>query len=447
VASRPKTPAKRQRAAKAKEIEAATAASEPPPRRRHYSPRRQQSALHHSLKRFNVLVAHRRFGKTVFAINRLIEEAQDCKKDAPRFAYLAPYYRQAKNVAWDYLKRFTRDIPDIRHHETELRCDFPNGARVTLYGADFPDRLRGLYFDGIVLDEYAQMEPRIWSEVVRPALTDRLGWAVFIGTPRGRNAFWKLYNRARRDKDWFTALHRASETGLIGKAELAAARREMSEEEYEQEFECSFEAPQTGSYYGKLMAAADQAGRIREVPWDPALPVTTAWDLGIGDSTAIWFCQQAGAEVRLIDYLESAGVGLDYYAAALRERPYVYDEHLMPHDAETNEIGTGKSRLEVLAGLGIRARVLPRLKVDDGIQAVRALLPRCWFDADKCTRGIETLRNYRRAFDVSLGYFRPVPVHDWSSHGADAFRYLALGLRPDGDTKLEPIKYPESEVV
>ena len=358
-----------------------------PPKHRHYAPRTHQAPLHDALERFSVLVAHRRFGKTVFAINQLIEKAENCGMEAPRFAYLAPYYRQAKNVAWDYLKKFTREIDDIRHHETELRCDFPNGARITLYGADFPDRLRGLYFDGIVLDEFAQMEPRIWSEVIRPALADRLGWAVFIGTPRGRNAFWKLYERARRDKDWFTAIYRASETNLIGGKELAAARKEMSEEEYEQEFECSFEAPLSGSYYGKLMAQVESTHRIREVPWDPALPVTTAWDLGIGDSTAIWFCQQLGAEVRLIDYLECSGVGLDYYAKALQERPYVYGEHLLPHDVQVNEMGTGKSRLEVLAALGIRARVLPQLKVDDGIQAVRALLPRCWFDGEKCARG------------------------------------------------------------
>ena len=151
--------------------------------------------------------------------------------------------------------------------------------------------------------------------------------------------------------------------------------------------ECSFRAPLSGSYYGKLMAQVESTHRIREVPWDPALPVTTAWDLGIGNSTAIWFCQQLGAEVRLIDYLECSGVGLDYYAKALRERPYVYGEHLLPHDVQVNEMGTGKSRLEVLAALGIRARVLPQLKVDDGIQAVRALLPRCWFDGEKCARG------------------------------------------------------------
>jgi hypothetical protein len=423
------------------------ALAQTPPRRRHYAPRAHQHELHDALERFSVLVAHRRFGKTVFAINHLIEMAEACKNEAPRFAYLAPYYRQAKNVAWDYLKRLTRDIEEIKHHETELRCDFPKGARITLYGADFPDRLRGLYFDGIVLDEYAQMEPRIWSEVIRPALADRLGWAVFIGTPRGRNAFWKLYDRARRDKDWFTAIYRASETGLIGARELAAARKEMSEEEYEQEFECSFEAPLSGSYYGKLMAQVESTERIRRVPWDPTMPVTTAWDLGIGDSTAIWFCQQAGAEVRLIDYLESSGVGLDYYAKALQERPYSYREHLLPHDVQVKEMGTGKSRLEVLASLGIRARVLPQLKVDDGIQAVRAILPRCWFDAEKCTRGLEALRNYCRAFDVHLGYFRPVPVHDWSSHGADAFRYLALGLKSEPEKPMEKIEYRESEVV
>jgi phage terminase large subunit len=416
------------------------------PARRLYVPRTQQGDLHSALKRFNVLVAHRRFGKTVFAVNELIDKALVCDKEAPRFAYLAPYYRQAKNVVWDYLKRFTREIEDIKHHESELRCDLPNGARISLFGADFPDRLRGLYFDGIVLDEYAQMEPRVWSEIVRPALVDRLGWAVFIGTPRGRNAFWKLYDRARRDKNWFTAIYRASETGIIGEPELAAARREMSEEEYDQEFECSFEAPQAGSYYGKLMVAADSDRRIRRVPWEPARPVTTAWDLGIGDSTAIWFCQRVGAEVRLIDYFESSGVGLDYYAKALRERPYVYDDHLMPHDAKVKEMGTGRSRLEVLASLGVPTRLLPQLGVDDGIQAVRAMLPRCWFDAEKCARGIEALRNYRRAFDISLGYFRPTPVHDWSSHGADAFRYLAIGLRPE-EKPMEPIEYPDGGLV
>ncbi|HEY7687349.1 MAG TPA: terminase family protein [Dongiaceae bacterium] len=383
----------------------------------------------------------------MFAINELIDRARDCRLEAPRFAYLAPFYRQAKNVVWDYLKRFTRELDDIKLHETELRCDFPNGARITLFGADFPDRLRGLYFDGIVFDEYAQMEPRIWSEIVRPALADRLGSAIFIGTPRGRNAFWKLYDRARRDKDWFAAIYRASETGIIGESELAAAAREMSEEEYAQEFECSFEAPQAGSYYGKLMAAADSERRIGQVSWEPTLPVITAWDLGIGDSTSIWFCQRVNREVRLIDYVECSGVGLDYYAEALRGRPYAYEEHLMPHDAQVQEMGTGKSRLEVLASLGIRARVLPQLKVDDGIQAVRSLLPRCWFDAEKCTRGVEALRNYRRAFDVHLGYFRAAPVHDWSSHAADAFRYLALGLRPEAEKPLARIEYPESEVV
>jgi hypothetical protein len=421
-----------------------------PPRFMHtcYAPRAHQRELHRELKRFNVLVAHRRFGKTVFAINRLIEKATaEGQQDSPRYAYIAPFYRQAKNVAWDYLKRFTRELEGARHHETELRCDLKNGARISLYGADAPDRLRGLYFDGVVLDEYGQMEPRVWSEVLRPALTDRRGWAIFIGTPRGRNGFWKLYERARRDEDWFTAIYRASETGVIPDPELAAARKEMSEEEYAQEFECSFEAPQAGSYYGKLITAAEGEGRVGAVAWRPEVPVTTAWDLGIGDSTAVWFCQQVNNEVRLIDYLECSGVGLDYYAAALRERPYVYGEHLMPHDAAISELGTGKSRLEVLAGLGIRSRVLPRLSVDDGIQAARMLLPRCWFDAGKCARGLEALRHYRRGFDMHLGSFRAVPVHDWSSHGADAFRYLAVGLRPEQEKPMEPIRYDDGWII
>jgi hypothetical protein len=412
-----------------------------------YQPRPHQARLHDSLKRFNVLVAHRRFGKTVFCINELIARAADMDRPDPRYAYVAPLLGQAKDVAWEYLKRYTTPIKHSTRHETELRVDLPNGARLRLYGADNPDRLRGLYLDGVVLDEYAQMSPRLWPEVIRPALADRRGWAVFIGTPMGRNQFWDLYRQASEDPEWHAALFRASETGILPTAELAGARRVMSEEQYAQEFECSFTAAVTGAYYGRLLEAAEARGRVGAVPWQPGVRVTTAWDLGIGDSTAIWFCQQVGNEVRLIDYYEASGVGLEHYVETLRAKPYDYGDHILPHDAEVRELGSGKSRVETLRALGVAPRVLRADKVDDGINAARLMLPRCRFDAGACARGLETLRHYRREWDERLKVFRPRPLHDWASHGADAFRYLAMGLQAEDPGWRRAIAYDDRWVV
>lgn len=395
-----------------------------------YHPRPLQAEIHRSLKRFNVLVCHRRFGKTVLCINELIQRAQRQALEQPRLAYVAPFYKQAKTVAWDYLKHFTRAIPGVKRHETELRVDLPSGARIQLYGADNYDALRGIYLDGVVLDEYAQMRPKAWSEVIRPALADRGGFAIFIGTPKGRNAFHALYEAARLDPAWYARLYRASESGVLSPEELASARAQMSEEEYEQEFECSFQAAIAGAYYGKAMAEAEKQGRITAVPWTPELPVITAWDLGIDDATSIWFAQVAGRELRLIDFYEASGVGLDHYAKVLREKPYAYGEHLLPHDVEVTELGSGKSRYATLANLGLRGRVVPRHALEDGIAAVRNLLPRCVFERQKTARGVEALRHYRRDWDEALGTFKPRPRHDWASHAADALRYLAVGLRP-----------------
>lgn len=396
-----------------------------------YRPRPLQAEIHRRLARFNVLVCHRRFGKTVLCINELIDKALSCSLDRPRYAYVAPLYRQAKQAAWDYLKAYTSPLPGIKINETELRVDLPNGARIQLFGADNPDALRGIYLDGVVLDEYGQMTPRVWTEVLRPALADRQGWAVFIGTPRGRNAFHTVFEHAQSQPRWHAALYKASETGILPADELQAARDDMAEEEYEQEFECSFQAAIAGAYYGKLMSEAMEEGRIGAAPWDPVLPVHTGWDLGIGDSTAIWFVQQVGREIHWIDFYEASGVGLDHYAKMLGEKPYVWGEHLVPHDAAARELGTGKTRVETLATLGLRVRVVGLNAVDDGINAVRNLMPRSWFDAQKCSAGLEALKNYRREWDERLDVFRPRPLHDWSSHAADAARTMAMGLRPD----------------
>lgn len=413
-----------------------------------FVPRIHQQREHDALRRFNVLVAHRRFGKTVFCVNVLLERALLCLRKDPHYAYVAPLRNQSKDVAWEYLKAYSRPIPGYVANEAELRVDLPGGRRIRLYGADNPDALRGLYLDGVVLDEFAQMDRRIWSEVIRPALADREGWAIFIGTPMGRNAFCDLYEQAKADPAWHAAMFKSSETGIIPAAELEAAARDMTPEQYAQEFECSFEAAILGAYYGKLMAAAEAEGRLCSVPWEPRVPVWTAWDLGIGDSTAIWFCQQVGNEVRLIDYLEDSGKALGFYAGEILERKargWAFAEHLLPHDADARELGTGKTRVETLASLGIVARVLPAQSVDDGISAVRMLLPRCWFDRLKCRDGLEALRQYRTEWDDRLKTFKSTPRHDWASHPADALRYLAMGLKPLRKPRDEGADRPRGE--
>ena len=407
----------------------------PPERVEHitipYAPRDQFLPFHNRTQRYAAIVAHRRAGKTVACVNDLIKAALTCERDEPRFAYLAPYYTQAKDVAWNYIRRFSAGIPGMSFNESELRADYPNGGRIRLYGADNYDRMRGVYFDGIVLDEYADMDPRAWPEVIRPALADRKGWAVFIGTPRGLNDFHKVWRQAQNTPDWFALELKASVTGILDPEELAAARQVMTADQYEQEFECSFQAAVVGSYYAKEIVAAENDKRIGGIPHEPTVPVHTAWDLGIGDATAIWFAQQVGKEVRIIDYYESSGVGLDHYVAHLKSKRYVYGDHILPHDVEVKELGTGRSRLEVLNSLGLEARVIPAQSVEDGINAARMLLPRCWFDAAKCAQGLDALREYRAEFDEKNKVLKNRPLHNWASHGADAFRYLALGLRED----------------
>ncbi len=408
-----------------------------------YQPRPLQADLHRRLRRFSVLVCHRRFGKTVLTINELIDRALRCKLERPRYAYIAPFRNQAKQISWDYLQAHLRPIPGVAFNQAELRADLPNGARITVYGADNPDALRGIYLDGVVFDEFAQMPQRLWSEIIRPALADRRGWAVWIGTPMGRNAFWQIYEYARTtdDPEWFAAMYRASETGIIDPAELEASRQEMTPDQYEQEWETSFDAAIIGSYYGPQMKAAEDENRVCRIPVEPHVKVTTAWDLGIGDSTAIWFCQRVGKEVRLIDFYEASGVGLDHYAKLLQDKGYVYGEHILPHDVQVKELGTGVSRLETLDKLGLRnVRIVPQLAVDDGISAVRGLLPRCWFDEDRTRRGRDALAQYRREYDDKLKSFRQRPLHDWTSHAADAMRYLAMGLTDDASDWSTPLK-------
>jgi len=393
-----------------------------------YTPRVLQAKLHNELARFNVVVCHRRFGKTVFAINQMIKSAVEdlqTNKKAPRYAYLAPLFKQAKTVAWDELKRLLIDFPDVKFNEAELRADFM-GARIQLYGADNPDTLRGIYLDGVILDEFAQMNPKMYSEVIRPALSDRKGWAVFIGTPKGKNDFYDLYHTANDKKGWKRFLFKASETGILDDEELELAKQDMADTEYEQEYECSWSAALRGAYYAKEIEAAYDEDRIGKVPYDPSKQVVTSWDLGVADSTSIWFAQYDGKAINIIDYYESSGEGLPHYIDVLNHKEYRYGAHIAPHDIVVREFSTGKSRKDLAFSLGIDFQVAPKLKVMDGIDSVRTTLNKCWFDEDKTKKGLEALLQYRSSYDDKKKIWSQKPVHDWTSHASDAFRYLCV---------------------
>jgi hypothetical protein len=395
-----------------------------------YQPRTPlHAAIHRGMEthRHGALVTHRRFGKSVLGLNHLQIGALECRKERPRFAFIAPTYTQAKSIGWDYLQHYATPIPGVQTRTSELAVTYPNGGQVRLFGADNPDSLRGLYFDGVICDEYGLMSPRLFPEILRPALSDRIGWCFFFGTPNGKNQFHEAVQRAREDDSWFLAIHRASETGLIGADELAAARKDMTADEYAQEYECSFEAAVKGAIFAAELDSSRAGGRITSVPYDPVLPVDTDWDLGMGDSTAIWFSQSLrSGEVRVIDYYEASGEGLPHYAQKLREKGYTYGQHWAPHDIQVRELASGRSRLETAATLGIKFQVVPQLPIEDGIHAARMLFPRCWFDAGKCKAGLEALQHYKRDYNSRLNEFKATPVHDWASHGADAFRGLAV---------------------
>jgi phage terminase large subunit len=409
-----------------------------------YSPRPLQEKLHRHLKRFNVLLMHRRFGKTVFSINELIDKGLRNSLRNPQYAYIAPTYGQAEKIAWAMLKDYTRNIPGVTYNESKLRCTIPRpwlDDTVTYYllGAESPDSIRGIYLDGVIFDEYAVMQPSIFGEVVRPALADREGWAIFIGTPKGMNHFHDIYQTAIQNASgqWGAFVYRASETGVIPKQELDMLRLEMSEDEYEQEFECSFSAALSGAYFGKQMALAENEKRICNVPHDPNLMVDTFWDLGVNDTTTIWFMQQYRMERRIIDYVEMSGEGIPYYAKKLKEghrSNYNYREHNWPHDGGARDFSTGEPRENIARGLGIKPlRVHKKFEVMDSIDAARRILGSCYFDRVKCQRGIDSLKSYEKKWDEKNKIYQDRPLHNWASHGADGFRLLAMVLRPGED--------------
>lgn len=418
-----------------------------------YDPRGPFIDFHNRTERWSIIVAHRRAGKTVACIAELVLAALFTRKQDARYAYVAPQYNQAKDIAWAYVKQLTADIPGVLYNETELRADLPNGARVRLYGADNPDRLRGLYMDGVILDEFADMRSSVWGEIIRPLLADRKGWAVFIGTPKGHNEFHAKWQQA--DEGWFKLMLRASESGLIDPLELADAARGMTEDQYAQEFEGSFEAAIAGAYYGRDLNVLEQQGRISDVEYQPDLPVYTAWDIGFSDDTAVWFYQVARSEIRVIDYYAANGYGVDHYADMLDAKGYKYAQLAnkaviyLPHDARAKTFAAqGKSVQEQFQARGYNSTIIPSLSLQDGIQAARLVLPKCVFDKEKTAEGVEALKLYQREWDSDKKCFRDKPRHDWTSHAADGFRMLAIAYKDQHVTLTpEPAKFDTDRTI
>ncbi len=402
-----------------------------------WRPRRHQRQLWDYLEgggKRAVAVWHRRAGKDSTAINWTAVAAH---QRIGTYWHMLPTATQGRMVAWEGRDGAGRRLidqafpPALRAGERndrmtmELKC----GSVWQVVGSDNYDRLVGANPVGVVFSEWSLTDPRAW-DYVRPILAENGGWALFVYTPRGKNHGFELYDMARHRGDWFTEKLSVEDTGVLAPEVIGTERSSgMSESLIQQEYYCSFEAASEGCYYGKLLEQAEQAGRVTRVPVQPELPVDTWWDLGIGDSTAIWFCQRAGLEYHLVDYYECSGEGLAHYARVLQDKSYLYGTHWAPHDIEARELGTGKSRLEVARGLGLQFKIAPRLSVEDGIEAVRNALPRCWFDAKKCRPGLSALKSYHRDFNEQRQSYLPHPVHDWASHGADAFRTGAVTLK------------------
>ncbi len=378
-------------------------------------------------ERFKVLLAHRRFGKTVVAISLLFKAALECPHRRPQVHYFCPTYSQAKRVAWQYVKDASAAFPGSIHNEAELKTTLPTGATIQLGSAENPDANRGIYSDFSVLDEPAQMPPRMWSEVLRPALSDREGGALFIGTPKGRHGLlYDLWSATGLSDGWWRKQYRASETGIIADSELQDARRTMSVAEYDQEYECSWDAAIQGAYWAAEMQRAEGQGRLAPTLYLSTTPVNICMDLGINDATACWFFQLNGDEVRFIDYAEYTNMGLADIVKDWRARGYLYGKVIVPHDAGVRSLSTGQTRQQTMHQLGCDTVMAPKADVMDGIEAVRSMLGRCRFDDTRCKDGIEALRQYRADWEDKKGVLKLRPLHDWTSHAADAIRYLAV---------------------
>lgn len=383
-----------------------------------------------------VAIWHRRAGKDATALNWTVCSAI---QRPGLYWHLLPTYNQGRKIVWDGITKEGRSFLDAWPNDliksvnnTDMKLETVNGALWQVVGTDFVDRLVGPNPLGCVFSEYSLQDPRAW-DLIRPILLENKGWAIFIYTPRGKNhghALYKLAERLQREgKGWFCELLTVNDTGgIISQADIQAERDAgMSEELIQQEFYCSFDAGMEGAYYTVQLAQARADGRLTRVPISDIIPVDTYWDLGMDDSMSIWFCQDVGREIHVIDYLEHSGEGFPYYAKELAKKGYLYGRHFAPHDIKVRELGHGKTRRETARSLGIDFIPCKKLNhIQDGIEAVRSIFRLCVFDTVRCEHGIDALENYRKEYDDKRQVFLSQPVHDWASHGASSFMTMAM---------------------
>jgi hypothetical protein len=408
-----------------------------------YNPRPQFLPYHNRTQRYACIIAHRRAGKSFALLNDIIVRSLTPRQDGLRqqFAMMAPTATQARSIAWAYLKEQTAPFarfPGYKVLEQHLTVTLPDpnntnlpGSTIMLVGAENAERLRGLFLDGIVIDEAADIADFIISSIIRPALADRQGWMTISGTVKSVDDYlWRTHELAEKlPLLWFSANLKASETGIIPQHELEDLRNTMSEEAYQVEFENNVLAATTG----RILLPYMNAQQVTKVPYDPAgMAPITAWDLGVSDSTAIWVMQMCGREPHVLAYYQQSGKGLEHYVDWLSKLPYAnrLGAHLLPHDSKVRELGSGKSRIETLRNMGMRnLKVVPRLPKDQQIEAARQLLPKCWFNEDTTIDGRKALRNYSFSFDPKRNVFSLAPLHDQWSNGADSFQILAVGMK------------------
>ena len=387
-------------------------------------------------------------GKSVACVNEIIRAAFLSNKSNQRYAYIAVSYRAAKRIVWDYFKQFLVNIPGVVFNEADLTIRLPNNAEILLLGAENSPALRGIHLDGCVMDEVAQMPHAVWHEVVRPMLSDRKGWAIFIGTPNGQNLFYDLYEQAKVTNGWYAFKSTIHDLGVFPSDEIEAIRTSMTKEAFEQELECSFSAAAQGTFYAPMLERALEEGRIgNDVVHNKKHKVYTSWDLGWNDKTCIWFFQVYGGKRYYIDYYENTRQPLFHYANVVKGRSenYEYDYHIVPHDAEQHEQTSGERRIDTLSSHGLNVQVAPRVRrVIDRVNAVQIELSNCVFHKEKCAEGLSALREYRADFNDKKGVFHQEPLHDWSSHAADAFGYGIIGMKK---STIRPYnKYRDSKI-
>lgn len=400
----------------------------PSPRRKlrvYLDPREQFRSYLERKQRWACLVVHRRGGKTFGCIQDLLNRALTHKREGPalRYAYLAPTRDQTKDIAWGYLKQFTSTMPDIKVHEADLQITLPNKATIRLYSGEAYERLRGIYLDGVVIDEFADIDPQAWFAVIRPCLSDYQGWATMIGTPKGRDNFWRLWESALLDPSWFTLRLKASESGILDPQELADIQRGTPKHIFEQEYETSFDIGRPGAIYSKSISDARAAKRISDdVLWFKEVPVYASFDVGAPLNQRCWIWSLMGDRINFLECL-SGGEGCATpadWAGRLMQKQYRYGAVFIPHDAAQVNGGLWQEALKT-GGLANVVPVPRQSSVWDGINLALDAFPRVWFNESGCRAGLESLDAYHSKEERDGVTIRAVPNHDWSSHGADAF--------------------------